>query len=112
MAPGPPRARSSILANNDAVSAVRDTRTGALGITFWRAGAIEGIQSNAPAVVYVTMTDANTMRVDAADPERQRDRHHSADHPRQLAHDERGLLAHRPDRSRSLFRAKAAKRRP
>jgi chondroitin AC lyase len=58
----------SILANNDTVSAARDLRTNALGITFWRAGAIEGFQSSAPAVVYATMTDANTMRIDAADP--------------------------------------------
>jgi hypothetical protein len=42
----------TILANTDTVSAVRDTRTGALGITFWRAASIEGIQSNAAAVVY------------------------------------------------------------
>lgn len=58
----------SILANNETVSAVRDNRTDALGITFWRAGAIEGFQSNAAAVVFATMTDANTMRVDIADP--------------------------------------------
>lgn len=58
----------SILANNDTVSAVRDNRTDALGITFWRAGAVEGFQSSAAAVVYVTMTDTMTMRVDAADP--------------------------------------------
>jgi hyaluronate lyase len=43
----------AILANTDPVSAVRDTRTGALAITFWRAGSIEGIQSNAAAVVYL-----------------------------------------------------------
>lgn len=58
----------SIVANNDAVSAARDLRTNALGITFWRAAAIEGFQSNAPAVVFATMIDANTMRIDAADP--------------------------------------------
>ena len=58
----------SIVANNDAVSAARDLRTNALGITFWRAAAIEGFQSNAPAVLYATMTDTNTMRIDAADP--------------------------------------------
>jgi hypothetical protein len=58
----------SIVANNETVSAVRDNRTGALGITFWRAGSIEGFQSNAPAVVYTSMTDTNTMRVDVADP--------------------------------------------
>ncbi len=46
----------AIVANNDGVSAVRDTRTGAVGITFWRAGSILGIQSNAPAVVYVDGT--------------------------------------------------------
>ena len=58
----------AILANNDTVSAARDLRTNALGITFWRAGAIEGFQSSAPAIVYATMTGANTMRIDAADP--------------------------------------------
>lgn len=58
----------SILSNNDIASAVRDNRTNALGITFWRAGSIDGFQSNAPAVVYASMTDANTMRVDVADP--------------------------------------------
>ncbi len=58
----------SIVANNDAVSAARDLRTNSLGITFWRAAAVEGFQSNAPAVVFATMIDANTMRIDAADP--------------------------------------------
>jgi chondroitin AC lyase len=58
----------SILVNNETVSAVRDNRTDALGITFWRAGSIDGFQSNAPAVVYTSMTDMNTMRVDVADP--------------------------------------------
>jgi chondroitin AC lyase len=58
----------SILANNDIVSAARDLRTNALGITFWGAGAIDGFQSSAPAVVFATMIDANTMRIDAADP--------------------------------------------
>ncbi len=47
----------AILANNDTVSAVRDTRTGATAITFWRAGAIEGIQASAPALVYASATD-------------------------------------------------------
>jgi hypothetical protein len=46
----------AIVANNDTVSAVRDTRTSALGITFWRPGSILGIQSNAPAVVYIDGT--------------------------------------------------------
>jgi chondroitin AC lyase len=58
----------SILANNEVVSAARDTRTGALGIIFWRAGAIEGIQSNSAAVVYLTTPDANTLSIDTADP--------------------------------------------
>ena len=54
----------TILANNDRVSAVRDTRTGATGITFWTAGAnIDGIQSSAPAVVYL-----NGLHLWAADP--------------------------------------------
>ena len=58
----------SIIVNNDTVSAARDNRTGALGITFWRAGAVEGIQSSAAAVVYVTSPALNTLRIDAADP--------------------------------------------
>lgn len=53
----------SIVANNERVSAVRDTRTGALGITFWTGASIEGIQSDAAAVVYL---DGNDLR--AADP--------------------------------------------
>lgn len=44
----------AILANNDTVSVVRDTRTGALGITFWRAGSFDGYQASTPAVVYIT----------------------------------------------------------
>ena len=57
----------SILANNDAVSAVRDNRTGNLGITFWRAASIDGVQSSAPAVVYITR-NSNAVHVWAADP--------------------------------------------
>ncbi|MGN6184856.1 MAG: polysaccharide lyase family 8 super-sandwich domain-containing protein [Thermoanaerobaculia bacterium] len=59
----------AILANNDSVSAVRDIRNGNLGITFWRAGAIEGISSSTASVVYITQnTVARTMTVSAADP--------------------------------------------
>lgn len=59
----------SILANNDTVSAVRDIRNGNLGITFWRAGAIDGVSSNAAAVVYITQNiAARTLTVSAADP--------------------------------------------
>ncbi|HYI09979.1 MAG TPA: polysaccharide lyase family 8 super-sandwich domain-containing protein [Thermoanaerobaculia bacterium] len=58
----------AILANNETVSAARDTRSGELGIVFWRAGAIEGIQSSAAAVVYVTTPAARTMRISVADP--------------------------------------------
>ena len=57
----------AILANNDIVSAARDLRTDATGITFWRPGSIDGIQSSAPAVVYMT-SDALTTRIHAADP--------------------------------------------
>ncbi|HUR83218.1 MAG TPA: polysaccharide lyase beta-sandwich domain-containing protein, partial [Thermoanaerobaculia bacterium] len=52
---------------NDLVSAARDNRNGNLGITFWRAASIDGIQSSAPAVVYIT-SDRNTMHIWAADP--------------------------------------------
>ncbi|MGZ5440615.1 MAG: polysaccharide lyase family 8 super-sandwich domain-containing protein [Thermoanaerobaculia bacterium] len=57
----------SILANNDVVSAVRDVRNGSLGITFWRAASLDGIQASSAAVVYIT-SDAETMHVRAADP--------------------------------------------
>jgi chondroitin AC lyase len=57
----------SILVNNDLVSAVRDNRNGNLGITFWRPASIDGIQSSAAAVVYIT-SDRYTMHVWAADP--------------------------------------------
>jgi chondroitin AC lyase len=57
----------AIGANNDTVSAVRDLRTNALGITFWRAGSFEGIQSSTQAIVYLTTT-GNTMQLHAADP--------------------------------------------
>ena len=57
----------SILVNNDIASAARDNRNGNVGITFWRAGSVDGIQSSAPAVIYMTST-RDTMRVSAADP--------------------------------------------
>ena len=57
----------SVLVNSDVVSAVRDNRNGNLGITFWRPASIDGIQSSAPAVVYIT-SDRYTMRISAADP--------------------------------------------
>lgn len=60
----------SILVNNDRVSAVRDTRTGALGITFWAAGAnVEGWQSSAPATVYAIEDPVTRkLKVSIADP--------------------------------------------
>lgn len=57
----------SILMNNENLSAVRDNRTGNLGITFWRAAAVEGIQSSGAAVVYITRED-DAMHIWAADP--------------------------------------------
>ena len=54
----------AILANNDTVSAVRDTRTGAVGITFWRAGSFDGYQASGPAVLYITADG----QLHAADP--------------------------------------------
>jgi chondroitin AC lyase len=59
----------SILANTTQVSAVRDLRDQSLGIVFWSATSIDGIQSDAAAVVYLT-TSANgrTMTLSAADP--------------------------------------------
>lgn len=57
----------SVGANNDTVSAVRDLRSGALGIAFWRPGSFEGIETTAAAVVWIT-GDAKTMTIHAADP--------------------------------------------
>ena len=57
----------SILVNNDAASAVRDNRNGNLGITFWHAASVEGIQSSSAAVVYIT-GNSDVMHVWAADP--------------------------------------------
>jgi chondroitin AC lyase len=57
----------SILVNTDLVSAVRDNRNGNLGIAFWRAASIDGIQSSSAAVVYLT-GNSDVMHVWAADP--------------------------------------------
>ncbi len=57
----------SILANNANVSAVRNNRDNAVGMAFWSAGSIDGYQSDAPAVVYVTPS-GNNVQVSAADP--------------------------------------------
>ena len=73
---------------------MRDNRTGALGITFWRAGSIEGFQSNAPAVVYASTTAREHMRVDAADPNGERDRLVSVDDPRSVEDDRRAVVTH------------------
>ena len=53
----------SILANTPAVSAVRDDRSGALGIVFWSAGSFDGIEADGPAVVYI-----NDLTLSIADP--------------------------------------------
>jgi hypothetical protein len=45
----------SIIANDATASAVRSGN--AVGIVFWRAGRVAGIESDLPAVVYVTATD-------------------------------------------------------
>ncbi|HEX7829136.1 MAG TPA: polysaccharide lyase family 8 super-sandwich domain-containing protein, partial [Thermoanaerobaculia bacterium] len=59
----------AILSNTDTVSAVRDIRNGNLGVTFWRAGAIEGISSSSAAVVYMANNPATrTTTLTAADP--------------------------------------------
>jgi chondroitin AC lyase len=42
----------AIVANNEVASAARDLRTGALGIAFWRAGSVEGVQSSSAAVIH------------------------------------------------------------
>jgi chondroitin AC lyase len=59
----------AILVNNDRVTAARDLRTGATGITFWTAGAsLEGFQSSAPATAYITHPATRTMHLSIADP--------------------------------------------
>jgi chondroitin AC lyase len=57
----------SILANDTTASAVRDRRTNATAIAFWAPGSVDGIQSNAQAVVYIT-DDGKTVHLYAADP--------------------------------------------
>lgn len=58
-----------ILANNERVSAVRDLRTRATGITFWVAGgSIEGYQTSAPATIYITEPATRTLHLSIADP--------------------------------------------
>ncbi len=57
----------TILANYPTVSAVRNNRDGAVGIVFWSAGSFQGIQSDAPAVVYITKS-GTSLNVNAADP--------------------------------------------
>jgi chondroitin AC lyase len=52
-----------ILANTPIASAVRNRRDNSTGITFWTAGSIDGISSDAPAVVYLSGTTLS-----AADP--------------------------------------------
>jgi hypothetical protein len=58
----------TIVANDASISAVRDRRTNATGIVFWRAGAVvEGMESDAPAVAWMT-DDGKTLRLSASDP--------------------------------------------
>lgn len=58
----------SILQNDGEVSAVRDTRTNALGIVFWKPfGVMEGIASDSAAIVYKT-GDAARMQLWISDP--------------------------------------------
>lgn len=57
----------SVRANNATVAAVRNNRDNALGIAFFSAGSVDGFQSDAAAVVYVTPSGDN-LRVSAADP--------------------------------------------
>lgn len=57
----------TILANNEQISAARDLRTGALGVIFWTASSIEGISTDAPAVLYQTRS-GNRVELSLADP--------------------------------------------
>ena len=56
-----------VVANNPSASAVRDQRTGALGIAFWGAGSVEGYESSAPAVAWIA-PEGHSQRIHAADP--------------------------------------------
>lgn len=64
MSANPPFA---ILTNNGVVSAVRDRRTNATGVVFWTAASFDGMQSDAPAIVYLT-DDGARMQLTVADP--------------------------------------------
>lgn len=57
----------AILANDATASAVRDRRTNATAIAFWAPGSVDGIQSSAQAVLYIT-DDGKTVHLYAADP--------------------------------------------
>lgn len=57
----------SIPANNEQVSAARDLRTGSLGVIFWEASSIEGISTDAPAVLYQSIS-GNRVELSLADP--------------------------------------------
>lgn len=57
----------SILANNATVAAVRNNRDNALGLAFFAPGSVDGYQSEAPLVVYIT-PNGNNLQVSAADP--------------------------------------------
>ncbi|HEY0139558.1 MAG TPA: polysaccharide lyase family 8 super-sandwich domain-containing protein [Thermoanaerobaculia bacterium] len=57
----------SIVANTNVASAVRDNRTGAFGIAFWTSGSIEGIQSDAAALLFLEGDTRNAV-LSAADP--------------------------------------------
>jgi chondroitin AC lyase len=57
----------TILANDSFASAVRDNRTGALGIVFWKPGEVEGIAARSAATVLVR-EDGSRLRLSVADP--------------------------------------------
>ena len=58
----------SIRANDATVAAVRNHRDNALGIAFFAAGAVDGFQSDAALVVYVTPANGANLNIAAADP--------------------------------------------
>ncbi|MBK5260342.1 MAG: hypothetical protein JJE51_12165 [Thermoanaerobaculia bacterium] len=57
----------AIIANNANVSAVRNRRESSLGIVFWTAGAVEGVQSSAPAILHFAESGRNLV-LNATDP--------------------------------------------
>lgn len=57
----------TVIQNNEAAGAVRDNRTGSVGVIFWSAGSVVGISTDSPAVLYQTTTGSR-IELSLADP--------------------------------------------